>query len=116
MNRDLIETIKYGSKIFTELNPGNKSQKMSRKVYVAALYNIYSAMSGLRLFERFGFNLPETNSKDNNYSVLDNYEELVYYPQIADWINEDTGETLSGYVPEVELQNLLDERMDSELE
>lgn len=28
------------------------------KVYIAALHNIFLAMNGLRIFERFGFNLP----------------------------------------------------------
>ncbi len=56
------------------------------------------------------------DSKGNNYSVLENYEELVYYPPIADWINEETGEMLSESEPDSELMNLLDYRIDTFLE
>ena len=60
LSRDLIEIIKYGSKIFTEPDLERMSlNKITPYVYVAALDNILSAMTGLRLFERFGFNLPQ---------------------------------------------------------
>jgi hypothetical protein len=41
----LIEVVKYGSKIFTESDPNNKNRKkVTRVVYISALYNIISAM------------------------------------------------------------------------
>ncbi len=55
----LIETIKYGSKIFTEPDLNKKSQlKTPPKIYACALDNILVAMKGKRIFERFCFNLP----------------------------------------------------------
>ncbi|MCC6412007.1 MAG: protein rep, partial [Saprospiraceae bacterium] len=59
VERDLVELIKYGSKIFTEpdMNKSTKN-KIPRMVYAAALDNIFAAMKPYRLFERFGFNLP----------------------------------------------------------
>ena len=56
----LIETIKYGNKIFTEPDLNKKSNlKTPLKIYARALDNILGAMKGKRKFERFGFNLPE---------------------------------------------------------
>ena len=53
--RDLIEVIKYGSKILTEPNPNKKSKrKLTRRIYIAALYNIFRAMRGLRLLDMAG--------------------------------------------------------------
>lgn len=62
----LIEIIKYGTKIFTEPNSNSKvKKKASPKVYISAMYNILSAMRHHRLFERFGFNLPQTDNKNH---------------------------------------------------
>jgi len=55
---------KYGSKIFTEQDLDKKSNgKIPRKIYVRALDNILSAMEGIRIFERFGFNLPRKEER-----------------------------------------------------
>jgi len=55
--KDLIETIKYGSKIFTEYDVKNKSRSKSKippQIYAAALDNIFCALKGKRLFNSFG--------------------------------------------------------------
>lgn len=113
----IIEAVKYSSKIFTEPDPNKKREKASRYVYISALYNIHSSMRGIRLFDRFGFNLPKNNEK---YVVQINslieYEELSYSSEIHDWVNSDTGETLSGYIPTPELSNLLNHRINRTLE
>ena len=50
----LIEVVKYGSKIFTEPDPNKKNRKkITRYVYISALYNILSAMRNIHLFDRF---------------------------------------------------------------
>ena len=112
---DLIEVVKYGSKIFTESQekPNNSRQNRTYGVYVSALYNIISSMKGLRLFERFGFDLPVNMTQEGKNSIqLTDYEEMHYYLEIMDWINEDTGESLSGFKPTFELQSLLAHRID----
>ena len=54
--KDLIEIVKYGSKIFTEpdlydtLKEKNKKSKVAF-IYTAALYNILQAMDGIRCFQ-----------------------------------------------------------------
>ncbi|TWP23449.1 hypothetical protein ETU10_06890 [Apibacter muscae] len=63
LERDLIEVIKYGSKIFTEPDIKRKSKKQNSNlapmIYIQALDAIFTAMKGKRIFERFGFNLPK---------------------------------------------------------
>lgn len=73
--RDLIEIIKYGSKIFTEPALNNKMKgRGNAKIYVSALDNIFKAMRGLRIFERFGFNLPRTTKPESeNSRVVQEY-------------------------------------------
>lgn len=57
--KDIIETIKYGAKIFTDPSMKKGKQKgKSFKIYVAGLHTIYKAMEGHRLFGSFGFKLP----------------------------------------------------------
>jgi len=69
----LIEIIKYGSKIFTEPDLKKKGNlKTPPKIYDRALDNILVAMKGKRIFERFGFNLPEKHK-----SILTN--KLEFY-------------------------------------
>jgi len=55
--------IKYGSKIFIEPDVNEKPATGDAKIYAAGLYNIFDAMKGLRIFERFCFNLPPGSKK-----------------------------------------------------
>jgi hypothetical protein len=109
----LLETIKYGSKIFTEPDLNKKVKtKNNVMVYAKAFYNIIEAMSGLRIFERFGFNLP---SKDENHSptfVTMDYQEWEYMPEYHDWQNTENELTLTGYAPEQSLCDLLNWSID----
>jgi len=116
IERDLIEVIKYGSKILTEPNPNRniKKKKISRRVYIAALYNILRAMWGLRLTDTYGFELPEI--KANNISITTHdYDKLSYDQEMMDWVNEDTGGLLSKYEPDPELLHILTKNIDIEL-
>lgn len=116
--RDLIELVKYGSKIFTEPDLKKKaSGKVSPFVYASALDNILTAMEGRRIFDRFGFNLPRaepTQAKAQNFSTT--YEEWAFLPAQSDWINEETGETLSGFQLSTELREIINKNVDTELQ
>ncbi len=114
--KDLIEVVKYGSKIFTD--PTMKKgagKKVSPIIYAAAFHNIIKAMSGLRIFERFGFNLPKALKKERK-TVLFYYEKLVFFPELYDWVSEETAEVLSGYQPSAELLGILGGNMNLELQ
>lgn len=116
LEHDLIETIKYGSKIFTEPDLKKKSkQKIPPNIYAYALDNIFVAMKGNRIFERFGFNLPQQPIKKNTTKFVENYETWLFSPHSTDWINESTGESLTGYSEPIELSYLLNECINTEL-
>ena len=115
----LIETIKYGSKIFTEPD-GKKKRKNGKrtippKIYANALDNILAAMKGYRIFDRFGFNLPHQMSKEATFKLVENYETWLFPQDATDWINPETGETLTGYLPPAQLSYLLNDCIDKKL-
>ncbi|NQU85102.1 MAG: hypothetical protein HQ541_05015 [Mariniphaga sp.] len=84
--------VKYGSEIFTEPDPSKKNKNnITRYVYVSALYNILKLMKGIRLFDRFGFILPnDTNKAETHTFTSTDYKKLIYHSSITDWINEQT--------------------------
>lgn len=111
----LIELVKYGTKIFTVEDTKAKNRKgLPHHLYVAALYNIFVAMKGRRLFERFGFNLPrQTANKQRIKKQVDNYTEYRFNPKLNDWTNVETSQQLSNYVLPPELNDLLENRIDT---
>ena len=119
--RDLIEIIKYGTKIFTEPDVNNKAKMKgcneTRTIYAAALENIFKAMQGIRIFDRFGFNLPkEATKKETHTTLVTDFEEWVYDSKSFDWHNVNTGETLAKYDPPFSLVTLLEMNIDVERE
>lgn len=117
LESDLIETIKYGAKIFTEPDLDKKVQSdADPTIYAAALYNIYDGMRGLRLFERFGFNLPKTDTLSTPARVITEYEEWYFAPQYHDWLQVDSEQMLSNYTLPAELEELLRNHIDKETE
>lgn len=114
LESQLIETVKYGSKIFTEPDVNKKTMKRTNdKIFAAALYNIFNAMKGMRIFDRFGFDLPKgTKKQPAGARIVTNYGEWLYVPQYNDWLNTENELTLSGYLPPDELQNLLANNID----
>jgi len=112
----IIEVVKYGSKIFTEPDVNKKALAKGKEVmYVKALSNIFSAMKGLRIFDRFGFNLPKSEVKREAARVITEYQEWHYDMSKYGWVN-DKGERLINYTPGATLLWLLGERVDVQLE
>jgi plasmid rolling circle replication initiator protein Rep len=115
LEHDLIEVIKYGSKIFTEPDVTKKTKDIGdRKIYIKALYNITEAMQGLRIFDRFGFDLPKNVKERVGARVVNNAQEWVFVPEYCDWLNTENELVLTGYVPSVEVRLLLENRVDTE--
>lgn len=115
MNHDLIEVIKYGAKVFTEPDPNNKKSKVPRKIYVRAMDNIYAVMKGHRLFDRFGFNLPKEEPYLAQEEVLNDYKIWEFATSENDWVQKNTGETLTGFEPVRGLKMMLLDGMDKVL-
>lgn len=116
VERDLIEVIKYSTKIFTDPDMKKKNGRtLPPKIYVYALYNIYTALKNKRIFERFGFNLPVQSRKSSSPQLVDDCETLQYDLSAGDWVNQDTGECFTGYRCSAELNYLLNDSIDNEL-
>ncbi|PCJ66091.1 MAG: hypothetical protein COA58_08435 [Bacteroidetes bacterium] len=117
LEHDLIEIIKYGSKIFTEPDLKKKgNSSIPPTIYVKALDNILTAMKGKRIFDRFGFNLPKESASKTTFTWLSNYEKWSFSEKHTDWINKATGEGLTGYKKPSELAFLLNNCINSDLQ
>lgn len=114
LEKDLIETIKYGSKIFTEPDLESKAKsKTNSIVYAGALYNIFNAMEGLRIFDRFGFNLPkESKPKPKGARLVNDFSRWIFLPEYHDWHHSENELILSAYNPPNELKELLEKGID----
>ncbi len=113
----LIEIVKYGSKIFTRSDVNKRAEKNNSNVYAAALNNIFNAMKGLRIFDRFGFDLQkENNIEKTSRSVIKDFDEWNFEINKFDWINNESDERLSKYIPLGQLLDLLNNRVDTNIE
>ena len=118
LERDLIEIIKYGTKILPDADVQSKRQsKVSKKIYIKAQYNIYEAMKGLRIFERFGFNRPRSEEPGPwGQGVVTEFSEWQFLSEYFDWHHSESELVLSAYCPPPGLVDLLLNNVDSELE
>lgn len=103
----LAEVIKYGTKIFSAKDVYDKANRKADKIYAAAKYNIVKAMKGLRIFERFRFDLPEKTKVIEPAKVVTGHMVWRYMPQYHDWVSQDHEATLTGYIHSPELHHLL---------
>lgn len=116
LQRDLIEVIKYGTKIFTQPDPDKtKRVKGSERIYAKALYNILSAMKGRHLFEHFGFKLLPPSEQSNEAITLSTSQDWKYDQGRWDWANKETDEVLTNFTPSPKLVELCNE-IDLDLE
>jgi len=112
LERDLIECVKYGTKIFTEPDLNKHArQKVPHHIYVSALDNILTAMKQHRLFDRFGFKLPKSEKKVKS-TQLNQYNEWIFDSKQCDWINTENEKVLAGYKLPIELGILLENNID----
>jgi hypothetical protein len=116
--KDLIEVIKYEAKIFTEPDgKRSRGKNGSAKIYARALDNIYTAMKGLRIVDRFGFNLPKgSKRKKVDSQLVDDYHKWTYHPKSRDWLSEEHESTLTGFTQPQQLIDILELNIDIDLE
>lgn len=115
LDHQLVEVIKYGAKIFTALDVKNKNSGVPPMVYIKALDVIYTAFKDVRLFDRFGFNLPNEIVVKPTSKQLTNCDRWEYSTEQKDWINKETGELLTRFLPTAELDFLLNEQINTTL-
>lgn len=115
--RCLVEVVKYGSKIFTEPDVNNKSKsKGDRDIYAAALHNIFRAMKGRRIFDRFGFNLPKERIREYKSKEVRNFVNWKYNNRLGNWERDEGDEVLTTYKMPFMLEFLLENHIDKSLE
>jgi hypothetical protein len=82
LEKDLIEVIKYGSKIFTEPDIKRKFRKEKSPlppiIYAQALDIIFTSMKGKRIFEQFGFNLPRTEEPHPFFKTVYEFDNWLF--------------------------------------
>jgi hypothetical protein len=113
----LIEVIKYGTKVYTDPDMKQKSEsKITPFVYVSAFDHIIAAMTGHRVFDRFGFDLKKLEkAKGGKQTQIIDYKELFFDPHSMDWIDPETEQALSGYEPSRELMAIWESNIDLNL-
>ena len=85
-------------------------------MYVAALDTILSAMKGKRIFDRFGFNLPEKPKSDlSPTQLLSHFKQWEYNSAIAYWQNVYNAEVLIEYKLPSDLVGMLSNNVNSDL-
>jgi hypothetical protein len=115
--KDLIEVIKYETKVFTEQD-GKKcrGKKGTAKIYIRALDNIHAAMKGSRIIDRFGFNVSKTKKEKAECHLTADYIKWEYDLKSMDWLSEDYESTLTAFVPDAGLESILQNHIDTELD
>jgi hypothetical protein len=104
--RSLLELFKYFTKLTTKTHNGDGR----RLTPTHALDTIFQAMKGRRVWQPVGFRLPEAIEEAIEGEALDvaadaacqRVEERVFWQwqqQVHDWVDRETGETLSNYQP-----------------
>jgi len=107
---DLIETIKYSTKIFTEVD---NDKKGTTRIYIAAIHTIDKALAGHQLFRSFGFTLPkEATREPKGTRAAVGVNLMCYDRKQANWINDETDEVLAPYFPDIDLLMKLQYHMD----
>ena len=113
--KDIIETIKYGAKIFTDPMMTKTKVKKDHAIYAAALHEIYKAMSEHQLFGKFGFQLAKNTHAVSKGKRALQTQKWVYESSLTDWVNIDTGQIMTQYMPDQELKNIINNRIDTNL-
>jgi len=111
--KDYIEVIKYGAKVFTDPEM-KKGESGKWKVYAAALHEIYKAFENRRLISSFGIDMPTAELNKTETKEVTGTQKIVYDKRLKDWIDTDTGELLTGYVPTGKLDYLINQCMNTE--
>jgi Replication protein len=104
-----MELFKY----FTKLISGKSKTKKSRSIHPVSLDVIFRAIKGKRIFCAFGVTIPKIDEDlldDEVDSLLETVDSSMLYSweqEFGDWISQETGEVLTGYVPSDGIKELV---------
>jgi len=109
-DNDVFELFKYFTKIISSTSTQSGTVG-NRSIYVMALDVIFRAVVGRRTFQSFGFKLPKSVTDDAESQELADKigSDGVYrwVQEMSDWIDFESGEMLTGYIPSESLKNLI---------
>lgn len=81
-------------------------------IYANALHTIYKALDRHSLFSSFGFNLPESETKETSERTISNFDTWIYKPKLMDWENSETGKLFTEYEIDSYLEYILNNCID----
>lgn len=102
----MIELFKYFTKIFTKTEDNKRHLPDAQK-----LDAIFCAISGRRTFQPYG-QIKLIHEDFEDYELTEELKELaskVFFWNEYDWVDEVSGEVLTGYVPSEELQQITEQ-------
>jgi hypothetical protein len=115
LEKNLIEVLKYGTKIFTDPDAKKGIKGKNYKLYARAYYTIVKAFEGKHIVAHYGFKLPQQKrNQEKKETILTNPSTLKYLPSVNDWVNKETGSMLTWFSPDEDLCKLIAE-IDKEL-
>ena len=102
-DRSVKEMFKYFTKMVTT-SPNGK-----RVIYADALDVIFRGISGKRTFQPMGFQVGNSLEIEDGERIQQQaLEVLKWDSRMTDWVNHETGELLSGYIPSEGIKNLVE--------
>lgn len=95
----LMELFKYFTKFISD-----------KKIYVRALDNVFVAIRGLRVYQPFGIRKVNEEIKEIQTQIIEDLvkAEKLWVWKENDWIDEQTGECLTGYTPDDTMKELIE--------
>ncbi len=106
----LVELFKYFTKLITKREGKDLFNKREKRTIVHAdkLDAIFKAMQGRRVYQPFGLKKQVDEDNTNEIATISaQYKGQVYKWIDSDWIDDKTGECLTGWLPTEEIKEML---------
>jgi len=106
-SNSLVELFKYMTKVISKTGKGN------RVVYADAMDVVFNAMIRKQTIRGFGFFLPKIDENEDSKKVDKGFANRVlqWQQSCADWVDVDTGELLTNYIPGEEFKKFVNEKI-----
>lgn len=90
LEKDLIEVIKYGTKIFTDPSMTKGKKKLTDyKIYVSALENILYSFGNTRRHGHFGFTIGKRQKSKESVEIQTEIKEWKFDKHQNNWVNKE---------------------------
>jgi hypothetical protein len=106
-DRSVLELFKYFTKLIS-------SHSKDRLILADPLDVIFQAIAGERTFQAFNVKATKAASDEEAEALADELATEAIYQweqSVTDWVHMDTGELLTGYVPDAQFRELVEKRI-----